>query len=729
MADQSIDYRQIQGPASLIGPKDIPDNGAATAAESLASAFKDFGDKAFDVGSQIRTTQGKQDGAASDGTPKTGLSALTIYGQNYNAAAHVTYLTNTQNDVDRQMNQAEIDNQGDPAGFQTTADAIKSATVKAAPIQYAPEIGQLIDSRTVAGMNRVSQQNAADTKSDALAAYTASVDGRIANTLQTVASLPNDDHARQVTQDLFDDNKNKLDALVTSHAITAEHAALSEKKFEENYDRQNQGQVIHTYAEKLMTLARGNVETGDAALQQIHDDPNLSDDQKELIVQQYHKDRDQLGFERSRQNASQLADIAGRLAGGESGPQIEQDIHDQYKQGALSPEEFAAKISDSVKNQADDIKDRAEMALVGEALHGGHGLDPQEPKQVHAVGKTFDTMTSKEGVAPGTDRYTQAAIWFTSRTNIVPDSVKSYLRIGLLSGDPTQMAAAAAMGQRLGEANPQADPYENNPKLHTLTSLIQDNLKAGLDPVQATQLAQTNTNRNSEDLKRLEEAYSKGKYATDNPTQLHSLLKGTKATQDIPWYQSNPSEPVAMQSEFESLTRQYFQMTNGDINKSRQLAADVVTQRWGTTNVNGPTELVKYPIERTYNIPPQIVRADVASSVKAAGFTGDPSEVHLVPTAQTDRTRGQQWGLVHIDPKTGAMDTINDDKNRPVTYQIPLGQNFNETRQHLIDAQMADAKRQRDVERSVATDQIAAEKQASDYYLTPQGRSQQFRDR
>lgn len=720
---ESIDYRQLQNPASLIGPRDIPDNGRASAADALASAFKDFSSKAEDVSNTLFSKAGQQDGAAGDGTPKTGVAQLTPYGASYNAAAHVKYITDTQNTVDRQLNQLEIDSQGDPASFQAGADDFKSKMVKAAPPLYAPEIGQMIDTRTVAGMNRTSAQFAADQKSDAFSTYTSSIDGRISNTLQTTASLPVD-QAQVVNQQLFEDNKAKLEALVSSHAITAEHSALLEKKFEENFDKQSQGQVIHTYAEKLMTLARSNVETGDAALQQIHDNPNLSDDQKELIVQQYHKDRDQLGFERSRQNASQLADIAGRIAGGEYGPQIEQDIHNQYKSGAFTPEEYASKISDSVKNQAEDIKDRADMALVTEALHGGQGLDPQEPKQVKAVGKTFDMVTKQEGITPGTDRYNQAAMTFTSRTNIIPDSVKSYLRIGLLSQDPATMAAAAALGQRLADANPSADPYENNPHLHALTSLINDNLKAGLDPVKATSLAQSTTNRNPEDLKRLDQTYSAGKFAADNPAQLHSLLKGTNATKDIPWYQSNPREPVAMQSEFESLTRQYYQMTNGDINKSRALAADALTQRWGTTQVNGPTELVKYPPERTYGIPTAMIRDDVATSVKAAGFAGDPADVHLVPTAQTDRTRGQQWGLVHVDPKTGAMDTINDDKNQPVTYQIPLGQKFNETRQHLINAQLDDARKQRDVQRTIDADAQIAEQQASDFYLTP-GRADQ----
>ena len=80
----------------------------------------------------------------------------------------------------------------------------------------------------------------------------------------------------------------------------------------------------------------------------------------------------------------------------------------------------------------------------------------------------------------------------------------------------------------------------------------------------------------------------------------------------------------------------------GDINTARTLAAKQVQTTWGISQANGAPELVKYPPERL-GVSPDLIRSDVASSVKAAGYQGDPSQVHLTPNANTDASGGRIW--------------------------------------------------------------------------------------
>src|SRR5258708_4004842 len=116
----------------------------------------------------------------------------------------------------------------------------------------------------------------------------------------------------------------------------------------------------------------------------------------------------------------------------------------------------------------------------------------------------------------------------------------------------------------------------------------------------------------------------------------------------------------------------------------------------GTTTVNGPPALEKYPIESTYHIPTATVRADVAASVLAAGYTGDPSQVHLTANAQTEQTKGKVWTLTHT-AADGTQDVILDPKNRPLQYAIPQNSgDFARSRQAIIDQKLNEARKERD---------------------------------
>jgi hypothetical protein len=116
-------------------------------------------------------------------------------------------------------------------------------------------------------------------------------------------------------------------------------------------------------------------------------------------------------------------------------------------------------------------------------------------------------------------------------------------------------------------------------------------------------------------------------------------------------------------------------------------------------------------------ISPDMIRSDVASSVQAAGYNGDPSQVHLTPNANTDASGGKIWTLTHTDPQTGLSDVLLDNQNRPLQYHVPQGQDFARARQQLINQKLDAARAARDEDRRLAADPIAGEQELSNFYL------------
>lgn len=716
-----MDYRDIQAPATSLSPKDLPDDGAAGVHNQLANAFKDFAGKSQDVADTLFTKQGAQDGAKAgamgDGGQKTGLGGITPYGLAYNRAATITYTNGVQTAIETQIGAAETDHAADPTTFSAVAQAARDAAVKAAPPEIQPHIAQMYNARIAAGFNRVYAQADAQTKNDAFASYTSTVDSRITAALQTSANLP-DDQAAAVTQRTIDDNKAQLDGLVQSRALTPEHAAILQKKFAERYDQLIDGQHIATRVNDLMTLARGNVETGDAALAKLQSDPSLSQDDKDAIRAQYQKDRDAWTWQQSRTHSGDLANLAGRLAQGDFGSDVIGTAHDLYKQGAMTPEQLSSHVAENYRNQAKAIDDSADIALVQQALNGGHGLDPKNKDQANAASKWWDANVAQANETPGSDAYNAHLVSFYKATNVVPQSAQSWLRIGLLSGDPSQAALAAATSKRLQDANPTAAPYENDPKLSVLSTLINDNLATGMPVVQAYQYARAQTDQTPEQKKLIEQTYGKQKYADTNLDALRSTLK-TSPQISPHWYSGLPAEPpISMQAEYEQLVRQNFGYSQ-NIDTARAVAGKQILQQWGATRMNGTPELVKYPPENA-GISPAIIRQDVATSAAGAGYTGDPTQIRLVPIPDTNRTQGRVWGLEHVAPD-GTHDVLLDSKNRPLQYALPGGQDFAKAKAAIVAAGLDDARRQARAERESAADAIKGEQQLAEFYLTPAG--------
>lgn len=711
------DYRQLQPPEPGLEPWRLQNSDGEQHAQALSNTFKEFEGTTNDWAGKVQTQAGAAAGAVAGRNPgfkpSTGLQAYTAYGQAYDAAAHQTYITSTQLALEQQLTGIEQANQGNPDGFQAAALSTvfgPKGAFNGMDEAYKPEMSAWAQARIQAGINRQEEQKATDVRNQSLATYQQATPDLITAALHTAAALPKE-QGDAVIAKLVRDDQDKLSALVASRTITPEQAVKLHQNTVDNADQQMTGQRITMSLQPILDTMKTNVEASDKLI--VKDDPNLSAAENTARMVEYTKAHDEFVKAQTRANVDQLEAVHTALDNGSYGADVEPQLHALYRAGALSEEGLFSSLSQSLRNQKGDIEDAESMRMVDDALHGGTKLDPKDPDQQKAANLYFDRKVVVDGGASiGNAQYGIAAAEFFRQTNILPASVQSKIRVGLLSGDPVQATQAAALAAKIQGVNPSADTFVSNPHLAALSSLINDNLKAGLPAQQAYQMAQSSTSPDA-DIRKLRNNDYSAKVRATNQTNVQALQKELDAATPG-MFSHSPNPPIELQAQNDSLVRQYYNQT-GDINKARELAVAQLQKTWTVTRVNGTPEITQFGI-KDQDVP--AVRSDIASSAKAAGYTGDPTAIHLTPNANTTASGGKTWSLTHT-AADGSTDILLDRNNRPLQYQVPAPQDFQKVRDARIAAQLDNARKQRDAERSVSSDADRLEQQLSNHYLSP----------
>lgn len=715
------DYRQIQQPAEVdeygfYRASREAGESAEGKARALSSIFNEFENASADIYNKVQRQRGAQAGAAAgaagNGAPKTGLQAVTAYGQGYDAAIHSTYITQAQLGLEKSITGLEQSNIGDPATFQAQASTVVQKAIKAADPLYQPELSQWAQARIQAGVARQSEQHAADVRNQALATYQSATPDLITSALHTAAALPVE-QGNAVIAKLESDDRDRLNALVASHVITPEQANDLHQKMVDSATQQMTGQKIDISLRPILATMRSNLEASDKAI--LQDDPNLSPEENAARQVEYEKERDEYVKAQTNAHVNDLAAVHQQLAGGAFGQGVESRLHQLYQAGALSQEGLYSGLAESLRNQKKRIGDEADMTLVDAIVHGdpGHAgpLDPQNKAEAAAVDKYFQEHVAQSGAVSG-DQYAAGAAEITRQTGIVPASVSSHIRVGLLSGDPVRTANAAALAARIEAVNPRVDVFGKSTRLAALSTMVNANLEAGLSPKDAYDLAVRTADVPPEVRKIRDGNYAQAlKAQGPNSVALQKALDH-EASNALGFGHSPPA-PIAMQAEYSGLVHEYYSQT-GNLQQARELAERQLHTTWAVSKVNGSAQLMKWPVSDAA-VP--VVRADIAQAAKSAGFTGDPSTIHLISDSRTDLSGGKSYALVYTDPKTGAQDVLLDKENRPLRYHMPSGPDFVAARQRIINQKLAEARQQRAEQRQNSAEHIEFEQQLSDHYL------------
>lgn len=718
-APAPIDYRQIERPIEGITPYHLQHSGGAEHAEALQKVFREFGGAANAFAEQSAKKAGVAAGAAAgasptgDGSQKTGLAALTTYGSSYNAAVQVAYLSRTKDNLATHIEQIRQDNEGDPATFEVAARAAAAAALKEAPNAYKPELEIDLNHMINAGIVRTREQQIQSARSEALSSYTDNRESRIQTLVKTSSALRGDEQSAVLTNALADD-KSRLDALVKARAITPERAAQWHAKYNSDMATAVQaGHIDYLTSTAMDHVRAGDLTAGDEAWKKFINDPNNSEDDKNAFTKQYHAESTAYHEMQSRAHAEDVGTLMQRLVQGVYGSGVENQMHQMFKQSILSPEQLHGLLDHSMRNQVQAIDDDNSNKLVDDAMHGHGGLDPESATAKKAVDTYVKTHGLLSNMPPLSDTWTAMVSHIAKLTNILPPVAMAQSRISLVQGTAKEQAMAASALERIRADNPNLDPYDKDSKSAARASLIDQNLKVGMDPVRAVEKADAVLDR-PEAIKKQDEA-NYTKIAQQNPQANTRVLQSifNKATPGL--FSSAPPVPNAMAAENERLTRDFFSIT-GDIGKAQQLAGQQLMTVWHQTSMNGTPELVKHGIPES-QVP--AVRADIATRAADWNYAGDPKDLKLIPNQFTDATNGGVWTVVHVDPKTGDRDVLLTKDNRTVVYSPPAPPDPAIALQKANDESLARAKAQRDAQRKNSTDQILFEQQLSDQYFSP----------
>lgn len=677
----AIQYRQLQAPAQL--ETSMPDTGAASAAENLARTFKSFSDTAANLGGVVQTSRGAAAGAAAgvsdNPTPVRGFGGLTVYGRAYNNAAEATYVSKTHIDAANTIDQIEQDNAGDLPTYRAKVTGYIDGLRKSTPAEFWPQVAAVVQGRAEAGAVRVHGQELQAQREDAQNSY---LKGAAANIQLALKSLDGPG-ADQVLAQSVVDNNDKIDALIKGRVITAEQGAAYRDSFQAQLHNALEQEKVNGPVEGLMAIARSNVEEGDAALARMMADPNMDSKLKVDIERKYADQRHLLEFERARTHTPESNALAQELAAGGYGAAVEDQARTLYRAGATSPDEFRSQMAASTRNQLTAADTNANVAAVQNAIATNTGLDPKNAGQVKAVDDYFKAAVAQAGETPGSERWINAAATLIGHLNVLPPSAESWVRIGLMSGDPAQASVAAAAYKRFHDANPAAAMFESDPKIHALAETLNANLSAGMPPSSAYTLATTTVNAPPALKEVYDQNYRKGEFVKTNGDWLRNNVLG-KSTQmrGGGLFSNTPTVPPQLQADFERAAQQYYQMTGGDIDSARKLAGEAVVRGglWGVSEVNGKREIMKYAPEATSGLRTADVRTAIAEFVKGVAVPSpdghgttmplDPQTVSLIASPDTDRTHGQVWNL-GIHDEYGAPDVLRGPTGRPAVFTLP----------------------------------------------------------
>jgi hypothetical protein len=425
------------------------------------------------------------------------------------------------------------------------------------------------------------------------------------------------------------------------------------------------GQIAGVYANSVIGAFRTQgPDIGNKAMLSI-DSINQPDDIKEQIRAKVEQGVSQWHQESRSAQTSQITALESRIASGDAGESDKATAWGLYNKGALDTNQIVSTIGSITRSQQKGQDDKDLLQFATNAYQQQTKLDPKDTRTKNGVDLLFTNMT--KGVAPGTPGYNNAVTDMVSRVGIVPASAENYARANLTSGSPQAAAGAAQMLAHIQATNPRAEMFAEDSKLKAMASTINDAVKAGTDAIAAVTLARSNAALSEAETKTLTDQFNT-KLISHQANALNSILKGDPNFKPGT-FSSLPAVPLTMQTDFNTLTSDYFKHTNGNITQSRQLAVQDLKNTWGVTEVNGKREFMQYAPEAMHpGLTTEALRSDIETS--AAGLTADPSKVHLVANARTPYTNGEQWNLGAPD-KFGAYNVLTDSRGIPFVYKIP----------------------------------------------------------
>lgn len=416
--------------------------------------------------------------------------------------------------------------------------------------------------------------------------------------------------------------------------------------------------------------------------------PELQDEVRSKVNEQLSQRRAQA----QQENVDTIAGIKRAIAQDTADGNTETAIHELYRRGAYTPEQYSDQLAAYDRSRVDGAKENAAVAEVRQALVSGMPLDPQDPVVKKALVAAFkqDTLNMQ----PGSEDWINTASIYAARTRVLPQQASSWARKSMLSPDAAVAAPAAQFIASIHDTSPDAVQAFDE-KTRAFASVASDMIGAGTSPEKAIESARRLAYETNEATdKRHTAEFNK---LTSSASALNSLIDRDF---DPGLFSSQPISTPQLQATFDGQARKYYRLNGGDIDSARELAWKDIKGVYGVSEVNGTKQMMLMPPER-FGVDLSLVRKDVADFIAANpqpdGSTAD--EIMVVPDSLTQRTAntlisggGSAQPSYQLMTKTG--DVVTDARGNRKRYFLPSNEDLATNIRKNVEAAKVEAEKQ-----------------------------------
>lgn len=355
-------------------------------------------------------------------------------------------------------------------------------------------------------------------------------------------------------------------------------------------------------------------------------------------------------------------------------------VEDLWNVGALTPVERATldgKIADVYATQAKKaaVAGVARQAVLN-SVSTGFPLDPDNAEHRKALTALFQEDT--KALTPGSAQWQAIAASLASRTRMVPEPATQWAEAALRSPDPKVAAQAAQFVSGI-QQTAKDSLISMNKDSKARADVISTYLGVGVPPEEAVKRADAVMSVDDRVKDQRKQAYTKltGLNQTPPATALKSLI-----SDDPEWsIGKNPTpSPYSgmMEADFDSLSKDYYQLTN-DLPKAQKLAFADLKRSYGVTEINGVKALEMLPLER-FGVTREQVLPELADALKASpqasGATAE--DLIIVPTKTTIQAGQSLFDGMPVRPQYLIIDGKTGQpaygKNGLLTYVPPTNE-------------------------------------------------------
>ncbi len=466
----------------------------------------------------------------------------------------------------------------------------------------------------------------------------------------------------QAPRETFKELQGQSDVFAVNALNSKERDVLLKVATEATHDAEVSG-IVGQYSK--------NIVLGDRALEQLRKRTDISEEEKNAIAKDAQTGVTDLRNERKRTYVNELTSLETQIATDNVTEKTYADAATLYKNGALSPDEYAglqSRAARAQKSQSESLASLSTLEASGDLPLSAHNAD-----HVKIMDRAFKAAVKDEPV--GSQGWQIIAMTMAQKHALLPDRANDWLNQTSKAKSAELVKSGAEFYGALQATKPEAlstVPADTRLMLESVNAM----LKNGATPADAVETSRANIfEANKAKLEERHALYNQ-KVTGQEPLKkgnTSALTSFINQDFDVPGF--NPDIGPWLKYDFDGQVEKYYSKS-GDIELARKTAWDDLKRVYGVTEVNGNREMMPIPPER-FGVNRKNIDADLDELLKAFPQSdgSKTSDIVIAPTAETLIQIGNMLNGEMIEPtymllnKSGQR--IYGKDGKPLVYVLP----------------------------------------------------------